>query len=302
MKLLNLNKKKAQELHELGQALSNEGRDMDAIEMYLQAINLDPDKSESFYNIGLIYKYRNEWQLSLKYNKKANELDPADEAARWNLAIAATALRKWDIARSAWQQNGMELEGDAGPIDMDFGMTPIRLNPEGDGEVVWASRIDPVRARIESIPFAESGFRHGDVVLHDGAPVGYRQVGKIEYPVFNVLEIFEKSNYETSVAMVEISVDEDIAELERIFSGTPHVIEDWTSNVRNICRQCSEGRPHDHHDEELEDKFVSNRTLGMAVLNNQDITTLLCDWQSKTKAKLISLESGAKHWTQSPTR
>jgi tetratricopeptide (TPR) repeat protein len=292
MKLFNLNKRKAQKYHEKGQFLSDEGKDLDAIEMYQKAIELDPEKSESFYNIGLIYKYRNEWKLSLEYNKKANELNPDDEAARWNLAIAATALRNWDIARSAWKQNGFELEGDAGPINMNFGMTPIRLNPEGDAEVVWATRIDPVRAIIDSVPHAESGFKYGDVVLHDGAAVGFRRVREREYPVFNVLELFESSNYKTSTAMVEISTDDDLKELDKIFSATPHEFEDWTSNIRNLCRQCSEGRPHEHHDNDMEKRWRSERTLGLAIYNSQNVMPLFDDWQNKTKAKLLTLESG----------
>lgn len=294
MNLFNLNKRKAQKFHEQGQALSDDGRDLEAIEMYRKAIELDPHKSESYYNIGLIYKYCNEWELSLEYNKKANALAPDDEAARWNLAIAATALRKWDIARSAWKQNGIELEGDAGPINMNFGMTPIRLNPEDGAEVVWATRIDPVRARIDSIPYASSGFRHGDLVLHDGAAVGYRKIVEREYPVFNVLELFEKSNYETLIATVEISENEDLNELEKIFSATKHEFEDWTSNIRSLCRQCSEGIPHAHHDEELEEQLPLKRTLGLAIYNNQNVVPLFDDWQKKTQAKLLVLESDEK--------
>lgn len=294
MSILNLNKKKAQKFHDQGQALSDEGRDLDAIEMYLKAIEVDPERSQSFYNIGLIYKYRNEWQLSLEYNKKANDLAPNDEAARWNLAIAATALRKWDIARLAWKQNGIELEGYTGPINMNFGMTPVRLNPEGEGEVVWATRIDPVRARIDSIPYVNSGFKHGDVVLHDGAAVGYRKSGEREYPVFNVLELFEKSNYETSIATVEIAENEDLNELEIIFSATQHEFEDWTTNIRTLCKQCSEGRPHQHHDEELQNDFPLKRTLGLAIFKNENVLPLFDVWQKKTQAKLLTLESGIK--------
>ena len=97
------------------------------------------------------------------------------------ITIASTALRKWDDVRSVWKDNGINVDGESGPIEMDFGMTPVRLNPEDDGEVVWATRIDPVRARLDSIPYKESGFKHGDIVLHDGAAVGYREVGDNEY-------------------------------------------------------------------------------------------------------------------------
>lgn len=192
MGLFDFNKKKAKRLHQEGQRLEELGEVDAAIDKYLSAIDCDPLKSESYYNIGLIYKYRGKWKESFEFNEKANEIDPTDEAARWNLAIAATALRNWTVARRAWKDNGLDLDDDSGPIEMDFGMTPVRLNPDDDGEVVWATRIDPVRARIESIPLPESGYRYFDIVLHDGAAVGYREVGEMEYPVFNALELFEK--------------------------------------------------------------------------------------------------------------
>jgi len=290
LKLFNLNKKKAQKLHEQAQELSDDGRDSEAISTYLKAIELDPSKSESFYNIGLIYKYQGEWLKSLEYNLKAYELNPEDESARWNLAIAATALRKWDVARNAWKDNGITLDGETGPIEMNFGMTPVRLNPDDSGEVVWASRIDPVRAIIDSIPYKESGFRHGDVVLHDGAAVGYREVGEKEYPVFNVLEKFEESSYSTVIASVKINSDDDLDTLEDIISDTAHEFEDWTTNIRTICRQCSEGKPHDHHDQDLADEWVSERTLGIAVSNTSSIDDVFKTWQGKCDGILVAID------------
>jgi hypothetical protein len=289
VKLLNLNRKKAQKFHEQGQALSEDGKDIEAIKAYLKAIELDPSKSESFYNIGLIYKYQGKWDKSLEYNTKAYEIDPDDESARWNLAIAATALRKWEIARRAWSDNGIKLAGESGPINMNFGMTPVRLNPEDSGEVVWATRIDPIRAKIDSIPYKESGFKHGDVVLHDGAAVGYRIVGEREYPVFNVLEIFEPSNYSTVVATVKIVSNEDIKQLEELFSKTKNEFEDWTKNVRTICRQCSEGKPHESHDQELSDVWASERTLGIAVYENCSVVDIFKEWQQKSEGKLLEI-------------
>lgn len=290
MNIFNLNKKKVQKFHNKAQEFSDEGNDEEAIKLYLKAIGLDSTKSESFYNIGLIYKYQGNWNKSYEYNLQAYKLNSEDEATRWNLAIAATALRKWDDVRSIWKDNGINIDGESGPIEMDFGMTPVRLNPEDDGEVVWATRIDPVRARLDSIPYKESGFKHGDIVLHDGAAVGYREVGDNEYPVFNVLELFESSKYVTSVATVLITKDEDLKVLEEIFSQSEHDFEDWTTNIRTLCRQCSEGRPHDHHDNELENEWSSERTLGVAVGGNSLILQLFEQWEKSTGAKLIDIE------------
>jgi tetratricopeptide (TPR) repeat protein len=292
LKPIDLNKRKASKLHEQGEKLSDEGRTSEAIEKYLEAIACDPSKSESYYNLGLIYKYQGEWEKSFDFNQKANELDPEDEAARWNLAIAATALRNWDVARKKWQEHGMRLDGTSGPIEMDLGMTPVRLNPDDAGEVVWATRIDPARARIESIPFPESGFRYGDIVLNDGAAVGYRQVGDREVPVLNVLELFERSEFKTYVAHVRAEDPSDLLSLDSIFSESRSSVEDWTINTRTLCRQCSEGRPHEHHDHELEKEWSAEHRLGIAVHPTDDVRQLLNRWESASNGKVLTVELG----------
>ncbi|NQZ11212.1 MAG: tetratricopeptide repeat protein [Algicola sp.] len=289
MNVLNLNHRKAQKLHKQAEALSDAGQDEQAIELYLQAIELNPEKSESYYNIGLIHKYQNRWQQSLDFNQKAYALAPDDEASRWNLAIAATALRKWDIARSAWKDNGIKLTGEAGPIEDNFGMTPLRLNPNENAEVVWAHRIDPVRARIQSIPYAESGFKFGDIVLHDGASVGSREVDGRQYQVFNVLELFESSNYQTMIVNVMITKEQDLETLEALFSSTKHDWEDWTTNTTSLCKQCSEGTPHDHHDQHLQDTWQPKRTLGVAVYDAQDIMPIFQQWQQMCVGTMLCL-------------
>ncbi|MCD6061725.1 MAG: Tetratricopeptide 2 repeat protein, partial [Moraxellaceae bacterium] len=239
-------KEKAEALHQEAMDLDDAGDTDLALKKYLEALQHDLSRATTHYNIGLIYKYRHQWPESFRYNKQAVELDPDDEAANWNLAIAATALRDWQTARSVWHRLGMPVEEGDTPIAQDFGMTPVRLDPDGDGEVVWGRRIDPVRVRILSIPMA--GFRHGDIVLHDGAAVGHRDVDGRRYPVFNVLEPFEASAYSTWEAEVHASQPEDIEALEKICDEFEVAFEDWTTSVQTLCRACSEGTPHDHHD------------------------------------------------------
>jgi hypothetical protein len=272
--------KQAAALHEEGVALSEAGDDDGALLKYRQAIALDPDRSSSHYNIGLIHKYRNEWEESLRFSRAASELAPDNEAARWNLAIAATALRDWGTARQAWLAQGISLDGDAGPIEMNFGDTPVRLNPDGDGEVVWARRIDPVRARLLNIPYEQSGFHFGDIVLHDGAPVGYRMSGERECPVFNVLELFEASGLETFEVEVEAANEADMAALAQAFEAASIEMEDWTGNVRMLCKQCSEGAPHEHHDEDGEKAWSRTRKLGIATSDWDAADAVLMAWSA----------------------
>ncbi len=274
-------KRRAQELHDAASALDDAGNGDEAIAMYKLAVKADPDKSESYYNIGLIYKYRNAWAESLDFNRIANELDPQDEAARWNLAIAATALRDWPTARRAWQAQGISFNTDEGPISGDFGQTPVRLNPDDNAEVVWARRIDPVRARIESIPFASSGYRCGDIVLHDGAAVGYRMLGERERPVFNVLELFEPSPLSTFELLVDLHSPAELEQLFERFAAADIDVEDWTSSYQVLCKQCSEGRPHeqhDHHENTEPAAWQVVRQIGVAALSARDIEAVLSAW------------------------
>lgn len=273
-------KETAQDLLDLGRALSEEGREDEAIAKYKEALALDPTRSALYYNIGLIYKYRNEWEESFAWNSKAYALDPEDEAARWNLAIAATALRDWATARRAWADNGIAFDDTGkGPIDDDFGRTPVRLNPDGDGEVVWAERIDPVRARIYNIPYPESGFRYGDVVLHDGAPVGTRTSGGREYSVFNVLELFEASPLSTFCLDFEAQSEEVAHALFQAFNDAGLNLEDWTSSVQILCKQCSEGSPHEHTAANpAPQAWQVQRVAGISASSYEEIEAVLDAW------------------------
>jgi TPR repeat len=295
MKISKRAKQQADELHQEAQRLSDLGQDDEALLKYQEAIAKNPAKAESFYNMGLIYKYRGQWQLSLDYNLRAHQLAPDDDASQWNLAIAATALRQWALARQVWQQCGIPLPDETGPIEMNLGITPIRLNPDDSGEVVWATRIDPVRARIDSVPYPESGFHYGDIVLHDGAPVGYREVDGRKLPVFNVLELFSHSNFRTFVVTLELSDEQDLDRLETLLAGVPHEIEDWTSNVRVICKRCSEGIPHDHGDDGFSQEFELIHKLGIAAQDQTVVEKALAKLQKQTGARLLSLEADKRY-------
>jgi tetratricopeptide (TPR) repeat protein len=264
---------KAQELHQQAQLLSDEGKDDEAIKLYHEAIDLDPGKSESFYNIGLIYKYRGDWQESFEWNRRANQLDPSDESSRWNLAIAATALRDWKVARQAWIDQGISLDGDEGPIEMNFGPAPVRLNANVGGEVVWATRIDPVRARIDNVPYPDSGFRFGDVVL----------------------QLFERSSFFTVEVNVLAPSNDDLEKLEQIFAGADVPLEIWSKNVRAICRQCSEGIPREHHGCDLDEADSNEHRVGIAASDSGNVEALLTRWQSGSGGTVVSM---VKHLQQ----
>ena len=55
-------------------------------------------------------------------------------------------------------------------------------------------------------------------------------------------------------------------------------------------RQCSEGKPHDRHDRELVDEWVSERTLSVAVYEGQSILDIFEIWQRESGGELIAID------------
>lgn len=276
MSSLDARREQAERLHEEGCTLDRSGDTDGALAKYLAALELDLARPTTHYNVGLIHKYRGAWRESLRYNRRAHELDPQDEASAWNLAIAATALRDWHTARRTWTALGIDVGDGDGPIERNFGRAPVRLNPASDGEVVWGRRLDPVRTRIENVPYARSGFRHLDVVLHDGAPNGTRISNGREYAVFDVLELFEASAYHTYEARAVVADAAELKALEALCDSLGVGFEDWTRSVRVLCRACSEGRAHDHHDTEMTDPpWNPERHLAFAATSDEALDEVL---------------------------
>ena len=221
--------------------LNERGLVAEAVKYYQKAIKLWPAWATPWYNLGLLRKEQRNWQESLLCNQKAVAIDPEGQDAWWNLGIAATALEDWAEARRAWKGFGIEIPEGEGPIEMELGLTPIRINPYDEAEVVWCDRIDPARAIIACVPLPQSDHRFGDLLLHDGAPNGFGKVEDKEVPVFDELQLIASSEYGTFEVIVSGVGPEDVELLSDLAAEQGLAAEDWSSNLRFICRACSEG-------------------------------------------------------------
>ncbi|MGN6606328.1 MAG: tetratricopeptide repeat protein [Jatrophihabitans sp.] len=233
----------------------------------LQSITHDhPDVGWGWFDLGLRMKWTRDWAASREANARALALldTTAERPEAWNLGIAATALGDWATARRAWSAYGIGLPdgADDQPIDGDFGLTPVRLNPDPrfgepaftlDGErfrteVVWSRRLCPARARIENVPLPESGHRWGDIVLHDGDPVGHRRLGASERPVFNELALLARGPYATLTTVIDAADRVHLDEMQDAFADRGWAVESWTTSTQFLCKACSEGLPDEAHD------------------------------------------------------
>jgi len=270
----------AEQLNETGRALSHAGDISGAVAAYRAAIDADGSWSVPWYNLGLLYKYQAEWSLSLECNREALVRDGADEDAWWNLGIAATALSDWTCAREAWSRCGVLVPAGTGPIQMQYGLVPIRLNPDGRGEVIWGERIDPARAIIRNVPLPESGCYYGDLMLHDGAPEGYRLLEGREVPVFNALIRLERSTFRTYILDLPQSTKEDRSGLCDVADELGRCAEDWSESVKFLCKQCSYGLPHERHDADLKEERPK-LAVAVAARDDDDVSQLLELWRER---------------------
>lgn len=223
-------------------------------EVLVRVVAAEPENAVAWYDLGLAHKYLRNWRESADANLRALAItaEPEDPAW-WNLGIAATALRDWALARRAWRGYGIDdpkLGHGSDPIELHWGMSPVRIRSADTGtvEVVWGKRLCPARIKIENIPFPASEHRWGDIVLHDGAPNGERVSDDQTYSVFDELERWSPSEIPTLRANVRCDDEADAEALIDAFREARFDAEDWSTNVRELCKACSEGRPdsHDH--------------------------------------------------------
>ncbi|MFE9690486.1 tol-pal system YbgF family protein [Micromonospora sp. NPDC005806] len=202
-----------------------------------------------WYDAALAHKFLRNWAKAYELGREAAARAErgTQDPAFWNLGIAATIMADWATARDAWQGFGLVAPDGDGEIEADFGVTPVRLEC---GEVVWARRLCPARARVLNVPTPESGRRFGEVVVHDGAPNGERTVNGQTFPVFDELLLFRASDLPTSTVEVVAGTPEDVRALAALFDQHGYGAEP-ASGVRVICSCCSEGSVGQHTDHQV---------------------------------------------------
>ena len=263
MRFLRRTPSDAERSFDAAQLALDESRLEEAEAGFLRAIDLGFETPALWFNLGLVYKFRHEWPAAIDANRRCLAMHPRQHEATWNLGVAATAVRDWPTARNAWRDLEIPIAEGDGPPEADFGLTPIRLNAtaDGGGEVVWGQRIDPCRARIESVPMTSSGHRWHDVVLHDVVPRGERSLHGQSRSVFDELARMDPSSAKTHVADLAWPEPEDEVALQDELGARSLGGEDWTTSIEMICATCSLSGPHPHEGVEAKQIAVHQYAL-----------------------------------------
>lgn len=277
---------RAERANSRGLALQEKGWHEEAEAAYRKAAGLDPAWSVPWFNLGLLAKRRRRWSESLEFNRRATELDSTDEGAWWNLGIAATALGDWVTARAAWRGFGLPIPDGEGPLELNMGPVPIRLDP--NHEVVWCRRVDPARAIVKSVPLPESGHGFDDLILNDGAPNGWRWHEGKEVPVFDEIAVLRRSAYRTFQLRARVRSPKDIQTLAELAFASKLAAEDW-STVEYLCAECSKGTPDNHHLHEAPE-WKPDRLVGIAAPDVVSLERLLAEWRRSSEALIFEVE------------
>jgi tetratricopeptide (TPR) repeat protein len=209
-------------------------------EQFLGAFPDTPISAELWFDAALANKFLRNWPKAYELGRQAalRAGEPEGNPAWWNLGIAATMVGDWSTAREAWTKYGVPLTPGEGEIEDGFGSALVRLDPDGDAEVVWVRRICPTRARVLSVPYGERRF--GEIVVHDGAATGERRVEDHTFPVFDELALWQASETPTWRAQVTAPAPEDMTALADAFDDRGLAMEPVDSLTFH-CTCCSRG-------------------------------------------------------------
>lgn len=242
-----------------------------AVKLYKRIIRLNADWSPPYYQLGLIYKNRQEWKACLHYHKKFLARDSSVRQAWWNLGIAASALKKWRIARNVWNKFGLSPTG-ANPHC-------IQLKTANLFELFWVQSLDPARGRISNIPFPASDRRYGDIVLFDNEIVGYNVVNNRRVPIYPELGLFKRSVYRTWSCLLIGASKKDIQTLEQLCQNASLGFEIWSNASRAYSPQFESHLPEYYSPTDLTETPEEGVIVALAGKREKAIVDTLNSWE-----------------------
>lgn len=255
------------------------GDPYNAIKLYKRLIKLAPDWSPPYARLSFIYKYRRDWKPALHYSKKTVVLEPGHQMAWWTIGIASTALKKWRMARRVWKKFGYD------PQQRSKTPLSVRLQYQGQFELLWARSIDPARAMIENIPHPASGRRYHDLVLIDSVVAGHQVVERKRFPVYDELGLFKPSLFHTYSCILHTTDAEAVGQLESICRKAGLGFENW-SNASRVRVGQRQGKTPEYYGPDLHPREEGGGIIAAIAAPDQgEVLRALASWE------VVSLQS-----------
>ncbi len=103
-------KKKAATLADMGNAMAAEGNTRGGLQKLLEAAKLDPENADIYQQIALVFRSLGDYQLSLKYFRKALELRPQFSEAINNMGTVYLLMGDWPKAITCFKEAAADIK------------------------------------------------------------------------------------------------------------------------------------------------------------------------------------------------
>ena len=279
-----------EELYRKAVAYGQRGDVYNAVKLCKLIVRKSPDWSAPYAYLSNIYKGRNEWKPTLHYSEKAIEYNPFNETTWENLALAATALESWKKARLAWNQLGFRFKDSNEELRLDLGFIPVRLNPSTQPEIVEATRIDPARAIIESIPQPSSGRRFKDLMLLNSKPNKDFILHGKKLGVFDELQVLKSSLWRTYAVVLQTGSQEDVDIFANLCHEADLGFDNW-SNAARFFQSNLHPKVMEYYDNAIFGKLKREAFIvAIAARRDEDVEEVLKNWEIISLKKYGGLE------------
>lgn len=263
-----------------------QGDTYNAVKLYKKLTKLAPQWAPPYQRLAAIYKYRMEWKPALHYTKRSLAIDPAYKPGWWDLGIAATALKKWRIARNVWGKFGKTPTAGWTPDPVS-----IRLSYGERYEIMWANSLDPARAAIQNIPHPASDRRFRDVVLYDRVVKGYQVIRNKRFPVYEELGLYKRSPYQTYSCRLETSGNDDVNLLGQLCQDADLGFEVWSNAVQQYNTSGKQRVPEYYGPDPSWEVPEAGVIVAIAARREKHVLQVLRSWNVISLATFSNLES-----------
>lgn len=256
-----------------------------AVKLCKHLAKLAPDWSAPFAFLSRLYRSRQEWKPTLHYCMRAVEHNPFDENLWETLGLAATVEGDWETARYAWNQLGFHFKKSDEALHLDLGLAPVRLNPFTQPEIVAVRRIDPVRARIESIPQPASGRRYQDLILIENKSHHQLFYQNRKMAVYDELQLLKPSPWRTFAVMLQTGLQKDADTLANLCLEAGIGFDNW-SNASRFFQPNLHEKVSEYFDQSIFGKLErENLLVAIAARDKKTVTAILQNWEVITLKK-----------------
>ncbi|MEM9991280.1 MAG: hypothetical protein AAF738_05910 [Bacteroidota bacterium] len=237
--------------------------------------------------MSIVYSKRKEWKPAFYYSQKTVECNPANRTAWWNLGLAAVVLQRWKTMRLAWQQLGHTQPNLSKWI-------PVQMAHQRFKEVVWVKPLDLVRARVESIPHPFSRRRYGEIILHDRSSIGNLIVEQRQVPIYQEVELLERSFFDTYSVLLHTNDINHIDLLNRLCQKAELGFDNWT-NTNQLHANTARNNKVEYYSKQFFKDASPEHTpdyhvIGMAAKQKAAIVEVLEAWRIISLCSYSQLE------------